>query len=483
MTEETVDITESLVRMLTVTTSLVVIFTCTFLFPFVQPQITDQSEVVIYPDYFWIIWTVLFVPFFILAVASYFISPLLITRNLKLLPASENSKVFRLVKGLSQKLGLPKSPSVLIHNSEEPNCFIFGKTAKEAKLIISEGMIHLLNDEELKAAILHELSHIRNKDMAFMTWAVSFKKALKYWFLILLGGILLLQLKMGTIRANEIGVYTYGTISSLIVFFIIPILAINSVSRVRELLADARTTIIMKNTLPLVSAIKKTLKHLILINLIRGRRRPKISAVAKLASFNPLPYSLLKYTFLTHPSLKERLNSLINRRYVIKRNQMYLPSLEASFYAGLLTVYIINGGMYLWIFFLPEIMNLDPIAKLVVGLLFEMIVVFLMPSLIIFLVNCYPTRHCEIRLTRSNVDFYIKGLLSRNLTSSATLLIFLLLLPVLSSPQGIKIIAVIWYTVLLFLISSLFSLCYLLIRARRRKNDKIKGLLFFKQQF
>lgn len=64
--------------------------------------------------------------------------------------------------------GIPK-PKVGISETNIPNAFAFGRTKKDGRVCVTRGILNLLDEEELKAVLGHEISHIRHRDMAVMT--------------------------------------------------------------------------------------------------------------------------------------------------------------------------------------------------------------------------------------------------------------------------------------------------------------------------
>lgn len=157
---------------------------------------------------------------------------------------------------------------------EEPYSFTYGKRSKDAKLVLSRGLIDALNEKELKSVVLHELSHIKNKDLVFMTWGATFLKAIKYWL-----AIQLLLMPVGII-----GLYFQGTlwnyrfyllitipvvIATITIFIILPLFVINSVSRIREFLADTCACEFVEEKY-LKSSLTKISKALVLSKIKRS---------------------------------------------------------------------------------------------------------------------------------------------------------------------------------------------------------------------
>src|ERR1700681_4868300 len=73
-------------------------------------------------------------------------------------------RVYNIVERLSQKVGLPM-PKVYLIPTDSPNAFATGRNPNHASVAVTQGILGLLNDEELEGVIAHELGHVRNRDI------------------------------------------------------------------------------------------------------------------------------------------------------------------------------------------------------------------------------------------------------------------------------------------------------------------------------
>jgi heat shock protein HtpX len=92
---------------------------------------------------------------------------------------SSDKDVAGMVAELARKAGLPK-PKVGISQLSIPNAFAFGRTRRDGRVCVTQGILRLLNQEELKAVLGHELSHIKHRDMAIIT-LLSAIPLIMYW--------------------------------------------------------------------------------------------------------------------------------------------------------------------------------------------------------------------------------------------------------------------------------------------------------------
>jgi heat shock protein HtpX len=101
---------------------------------------------------------------------QYMIGPKLIemSMGIRYLSEEEAPELHQMVSDMAQKGGI-KKPRVAISRVNVPNAFAFGRSVSDGRICVTEGILNLLSKEELRAVLGHELSHIRNRDVATMT--------------------------------------------------------------------------------------------------------------------------------------------------------------------------------------------------------------------------------------------------------------------------------------------------------------------------
>ena len=102
---------------------------------------------------------------------QYMVGPKIVewTMKVKYLKEDEMPWLFEIVQEQAQKANIP-TPKIGISQINVPNAFAFGRSISDGRVCVTQGIVNLLDRDELKAVIGHELSHIKNRDMLFITF-------------------------------------------------------------------------------------------------------------------------------------------------------------------------------------------------------------------------------------------------------------------------------------------------------------------------
>jgi heat shock protein HtpX len=237
----------------------------------------------------------------ILNFGSYWFSDKIVLKMYKAQEVSETAapELYSIVRNLALKATLPM-PRVYIIPEETANAFATGRNTEHAVVAVTEGIMRILNKEELEGVIAHELSHIKNGDMliasiaATIAGAIGMLATMAQWAAIFGGG-----------HSDD---DDHGGIIGLIAMAIFAPLAATiiqmAISRSREYMADASGAIITKNPYGLATALEKLTKA---SQIIPMNANP---STAHLFIVNPLTGKSLMNLFSTHPPLKERIARL-----------------------------------------------------------------------------------------------------------------------------------------------------------------------------
>lgn len=199
-----------------------------------------------------IILTVLFILF------QYLIGPAIVkaSTHLQYLKPGENPWLESTVKGLTDKSGIPM-PKLATVPDNTPNAFVFGRTSSSATLAVHEGLLRNLNEDEVKGVIGHEVGHIKHKDYIVMT-VLSALPLLAY--LVARGTWQAAWFARGSSRNKDEGsmraaLVVIGVLSYVV--YIISLLFVMRLSRLREHYADAYSAYVTGSPRSLESALAK----------------------------------------------------------------------------------------------------------------------------------------------------------------------------------------------------------------------------------
>ena len=214
---------------------------------------------------------------------------------------NEAPELYRLVQRLAQRAGIPM-PRVYIIPSDAPNAFATGRNPQHGALAVTEGILRMLDTDELAGVLSHELGHIRNRDTLIMTVAAT-----------LAGTITMLahMAQWGAIfgfgRRDDEDSGGGGMLGLLAMAILAPIAATLiqlAISRAREYFADSTGAAIAGAPSGLARALEKL--H------YASQRLPMDAnpATAHLFIVNPLTGGTLVNLFSTHPPIEERIRRL-----------------------------------------------------------------------------------------------------------------------------------------------------------------------------
>ncbi len=163
---------------------------------------------------------------------QYLIGPSLVQlmMRVKWVSEREEPELHQMVGELAERAGIPK-PRVGISKLAIPNAFAFGKTLRDGRVCVTQEIQRLLNKDQLKAVLGHEISHLKNRDMMIIT-LLSVIPLMLYWLAwsTLWGGM------FG--RRREGGGYAVLIgLGAMLLYFVTNLLVLYG-SRIREYYAD-----------------------------------------------------------------------------------------------------------------------------------------------------------------------------------------------------------------------------------------------------
>ena len=232
---------------------------------------------------------------------SYFYSDKLALSMYRAQPATREQlpRVYSVVEQMTQRIGLPM-PKIYVIPSDSPNAFATGRNPKHASVAVTQGILNLLNDDELAGVLAHELGHVRNRDILTSSIAAT-----------LAGAITILArfgMFFGGGRDRDRGGGGIGALFMLILAPIAAMLIQMAISRSREYEADATGAHMTGNPYALASALQKLDTYSKRLPLGATPSTAHLFIVAPLisgASFANL--------FSTHPPIAKRIERLVGR--------------------------------------------------------------------------------------------------------------------------------------------------------------------------
>jgi len=251
----------------------------------------------------------------VMNLVAYFASDRIVlwSTHAKIVSPAEAPRLARAVDELAPRFGLV-APRIAIVPTQTPNAFATGRDERHAVVAATEGILHLLDDRELRGVLAHELAHVRDRDVLVMTFAATLAGAISFAAQTLIFGSM-----FGGGRGR--GVNPLVLLVAAVTAPIAAMLLRLAISRTREYRADEVGARTIGDPGALASALGK---------LESGNTRQPLSvgspAQASLYIVNPLRGRGLAGLFSTHPPIEER----IRRLRAMRPDLTYRPAVRAA---------------------------------------------------------------------------------------------------------------------------------------------------------
>lgn len=238
----------------------------------------------------------------VMNVASYWYSDKVVLKMYRAQPLerSQAPDLFDTVARLARNAGLPM-PKVYLIPEAAPNAFATGRNPEHAVVAVTQGLMNMMNQEELEGVLAHELGHVKNRDILISTIVATLAGAIMW-----IATIARFSAFFGGSDDDDGGL---GIIGVLVISMVAPIAAMivqMAVSRSREYLADATAASITGNPNGLASALSK------LGGFSRSRAQVDANpATAHMFIVNPLTGKQMMNLFSTHPPIDDRVARLV----------------------------------------------------------------------------------------------------------------------------------------------------------------------------
>ncbi len=228
----------------------------------------------------------------VLNVGSFWFGDRIILAMYKARPVDRTHRLFRITEALAQRAGLPM-PRVYVIPTEAPNAFATGRSPRHAAVAATEGVLRLLDDQELSGVMAHELAHVKHRDILISSIAATIAAAIIFLprIALMFGG-------------RDRGANPVVLLSMAILAPIAAMLIQMAISRAREFAADRGGAEIAGRPDGLAGALRK------LEAAAKQKQLPANPATAHLFIVKPFSGGGVLSLFRTHPPTEERVARL-----------------------------------------------------------------------------------------------------------------------------------------------------------------------------
>jgi heat shock protein HtpX len=237
---------------------------------------------------------------------SYWFSDKLAIKAARATPVTreELPEVYAIVEELTGKADMPM-PKIYVSDEAQPNAFATGRSPNHAAVVVTRGILQVLDRDELRGVLAHELSHVKNRDIligsvaAAVALAITFVARFAFWGALFGGG--------GDDERGNV----FGALLMMILAPIAAGLLQMSLSRSREYQADASGAHLLHDGEGLARALEKIEAY--------AKRVPMDVQPAQATAYivNPLTGRKVEFAnlFSTHPPTAERIARLRSGQY------------------------------------------------------------------------------------------------------------------------------------------------------------------------
>jgi heat shock protein HtpX len=233
---------------------------------------------------------------------SYWFSDKIAVRAAGAQPVSEDQapQLYAIVRDLTQRAGMPM-PKIYISPAQQPNAFATGRNPEHAAVAVTQGLLQVVDQDELRGVLAHEISHVRNRDIllssvaAAVALGITFLARMAMWGAIFGGG-----------GRDREGGNVFGALAMMILAPIAATMLQLALSRSREYEADRSGAALIGTGEPLARALQKIDAY--------AKQIPMNVDPAHATAYiiNPLTGRQVQFAnlFQTHPPTEERIARL-----------------------------------------------------------------------------------------------------------------------------------------------------------------------------
>jgi heat shock protein HtpX len=232
-------------------------------------------------------------------VASYWFSDRMVLAMYGASEVGPGHRLYETVARLSRRSGLPQ-PRVYVIPQPSPNAFATGRNPQHAAVAATEGILQILDDEELEGVVAHELSHVKHRDILISSVAATLAAAIMM--------VARFAMFFGGSRNEREGQSPIALLATIILAPVAAMLIQAAISRSREYDADAAGASIVGSPSGLVRALRK------IESASRAVPLDSNPATAHLFIIKPFSAGGILALFSTHPPTERRIQALMSLR-------------------------------------------------------------------------------------------------------------------------------------------------------------------------
>ena len=228
---------------------------------------------------------------------SYWFSDKIVLRMYRATEVGPDHRLTQIVTRLAAKAGLPQ-PRCYVIPDPSPNAFATGRNPQHAAVAATEGILQILNDDELEGVLAHELSHVKHRDILTSSIAATIAAAIMM--------VSRFAMFFGGGRDDRRGGNPIALLATIILAPLAAMLIQMAISRSREYDADAGGASLVGSPLGLASALRK------IESASRAVPMDANPATAHMFIIKPFSAGGLLGLFSSHPPTQARIDALLH---------------------------------------------------------------------------------------------------------------------------------------------------------------------------